>query len=83
MLDEFEAGEEPDIAAYTRAAPEARGILLDYWVLLISTRRLAELELDEDRGAPNLDAIEREAVRDLGLATALGSEWMNRTSTEP
>ena len=82
MLDEFEAGEEPDIAAYIRAAPEARGILLDYWVLLISTPRLAELELDEDRGAPNLDAIEREAVRDLALAAALGAEWMNRTGTD-
>ena len=82
MLDEFEAGKEPDIAAYVRAAPEAPGILLDYWVLLISTPRLAELRLDEDRGAPNLDTIEREAVRDLGLAAALGSEWMNRTSTD-
>ena len=82
MLDEFEAGEEPDIAVYIRAAPEARGILLDYWVLLISTPRLAELDLDEDRGAPNPDAIEREAVRDLALAAALGAQWMNRTGTD-
>ena len=53
MLDEFEAGNEPDIAVYIRTAPEARDTLLDYWVLLISTRRLADLGLDQDRGAPN------------------------------
>lgn len=82
MLDEFESGKDPDIAAYIRAVPEARDSLLDYWVLLISTSRLADLRLDEDRGAPNLDAIEREAVRDLGLAAYLGSEWLLQAASD-
>lgn len=82
MLDEFEAGKEPDIAAYVRAAPEARDSLLDYWVLLISTPRLSETRLSKDRGAPNLDAIELEAVRDLGLAASLGSEWLLQAESE-
>ena len=82
MLAEFEAGSKPDIAAYVRAAPEARQTLLDYWVILVGSTPLAELRLGGDRGEPRLDAMEREVVRDLCLTASLGPEWLKRPDTE-
>ena len=78
MLAEFEAGSKPDIAAYVRAAPEARQTLLDYWVILVTSTPLADLHLAPDRPQPPLDAAEREVLRDLCLAASLGPEWLKR-----
>lgn len=82
MLAEFEAGSRPDIAAYVRAAPDARQALLDFWVVLVSSTPLAELRLGGDRGQPRLDAMERDVIRDLRLAASLGPEWLKRPDTE-
>lgn len=82
MLAEFEAGTKPDIAAYVRQAPEARETLLDFWVILVSSTPLAELGLDEELGEPELDTLEKEALRDLCLAASLGPEWLKRADDE-
>ncbi len=82
MLAEFEAGSKPDIAAYVRAAPEARQTLLDYWVILLTSTPLADLNLGPARGQPPLDAAEREVLRDLCLAASLGPEWLKRPAAE-
>ena len=82
MLAEFEAGTKPDIAAYVREAPEAREALLDYWVILLSSTPLAELEVGEGGGEPQLNASEREVLRDLCLAASLGPEWLKSAGAD-
>ena len=82
MLAEFEAGTKPDIAAYVREAPEAREHLVDYWVVLLCSTPLAELGLEEGRTEPQLNAREREVVRDFCLAASLGPEWLKRADAD-
>ena len=75
LIDEFESGETPDIADYVRRFPKYRRALLDFWVILASSDRLSDLNLDKSDRDP-LTEGEEEIVRDLCLALSIGPQWL-------
>lgn len=81
LLEEFESGHTPDIAAYVQKFTKYRQELLDFWVVLASSDRLSDVQHDAADPSPLTDR-EEEIVRDLCLAVSLGPAWLEHAVDE-
>lgn len=80
LLGEYEREGTVDIAAWVSRHPEYRNELLDYWIWVRGTTRLADIEASP---APPHDDIAETALRRAIDALALGSGWLEDAVPDP